>query len=821
MTVIQVGHQHAQFTRTEHIAHRTRIPTLYALLIGIDSYKNFTKLSGAVKDVESVSDFLRCDLAVPESRITKLTNEQATRSGIINAMELLSKNNKINRFDPIVIFYAGHGCEVNSPLADYKEKAQCLVPWDLGCLGADGQPVPPIPDYTLSALLNELAIAKGNNITVIFDSCHSASSTRGVRGILAKAVRPPSIQIPTNNYPIESTAEGPMSAKCRARALNAIDLPALTHETDKGIIQRVQRRRQWRIIITFVRSHLLFTRIKATPGCNPTSARASVQTLLKTTAPEPLGFSRSHVLLAACGHAQQAYECTECGSGFFTTALLQVLRSSWLRKLKYKRCFEEFPKLLTPSAQSPVCEGDTDGRVFFTVSALTIPTRHDSYTIRKLSEGYIMRLGDAQGVFPGSKYGIYEDHTIFNNLGSAYSPSSNVNSPLWGDFIAYPFTEEEPTLYPFYSLCKLDRNDRVPNWPRAKLLKLGSRGTSSLNVFVSNALKIVMDPGTFIHADHGMILVDSVDPSAPNTVILDIENEHSEYITIRLAGFPRPLYRCYPDRKRMRRILASMSQWWWHRSREPHDTFNTKIAAEITMYKLGDAGPSPLPLEKDNSVTVEASPTALYALRVKSHFPRKLYAYLFYFSTVGQSIRPLYLGVYGSHYIDPTLEPYGELTCGYINDDMIPGALSFSLTPDDGYFQLFLTTAPGDFDSLAQASPFLEPQTYCDMAPIITYQYGDGLESRKHHSSGFNTSEPVTLPPIPSAAFDGHSAEILTTQTFDVSMFERQKVGMQRSLERSERDVLSPGEMAELFAERGNYMEVSRWGVVSLKVKCR
>ncbi|KAF8751187.1 Ubiquitin-activating enzyme active site, partial [Rhizoctonia solani] len=780
MTVIQVGHQHAQFTRTEHIAHRTRIPTLYALLIGIDSYKNFTKLSGAVKDVESVSDFLRCDLAVPESRITKLTNEQATRSGIINAMELLSKNNKINRFDPIVIFYAGHGCEVNSPLADYKEKAQCLVPWDLGCLGADGQPVPPIPDYTLSALLNELAIAKGNNITVIFDSCHSASSTRGVRGILAKAGRPPSIQIPTNNYPIESTAEGPMSAKCRARALNAIDLPALTHETDKGIIQRVQRRRQWRIIITFVRSHLLFTRIKATPGCNPPAPGLLSRLCSKRLPQNPLDFP-----------VRMSFSPLVAMLSRRTNAQSVVLAFS-----------------LPPyfSAQSPVCEGDTDGRVFFTVSALTIPTRHDSYTIRKLSEGYIMRLGDAQGVFPGSKYGIYEDHTIFNNLGSAYSPSSNVNSPLWGDFIAYPFTEEEPTLYPFYSLCKLDRNDRVPNWPRAKLLKLGSRGTSSLNVFVSNALKIVMDPGTFIHADHGMILVDSVDPSAPNTVILDIENEHSEYITIRLAGFPRPLYRCYPDRKRMRRILASMSQWWWHRSREPHDTFNTKIAAEITMYKLGDAGPSPLPLEKDNSVTVEASPTALYALRVKSHFPRKL-AVVF-----GCLWKPLYR---------PNPRTVRELTCGYINDDMIPGALSFSLTPDDGYFQLFLTTAPGDFDSLAQASPFLEPQTYCDMAPIITYQYGDGLESRKHHSSGFNTSEPVTLPPIPSAAFDGHSAEILTTQTFDVSMFERQKVGMQRSLERSERDVLSPGEMAELFAERGNYMEVSRWGVVSLKVKCR
>ncbi|KAH7323314.1 peptidase C14, caspase domain-containing protein, partial [Rhizoctonia solani] len=151
---------------------------LRALLIGINAYKHFTQLSGAVNDAESIYNFLRCDLSVPDSRITKLNNEQATRSSIINALEALSKDASINRFDPILIFYAGHGCEVDSPLANYREKAQCLVPWDLGDEGADGQRISPIPDYTIAALLNELATEKGNNITVIFDSCHSASSTR-------------------------------------------------------------------------------------------------------------------------------------------------------------------------------------------------------------------------------------------------------------------------------------------------------------------------------------------------------------------------------------------------------------------------------------------------------------------------------------------------------------------------------------------------------------------------------------------------------------------------------------------------------------------
>ncbi|CAE6451006.1 unnamed protein product, partial [Rhizoctonia solani] len=106
MVAKQLKHEHARFNRTaENIRSQAHIPTLHALLIGINSYKSFTKLSGAVRDMESVCDFLRCDLAVPESHITMLTNDQATRSGIINAIERLSRDTTINRFDPIVIFY--------------------------------------------------------------------------------------------------------------------------------------------------------------------------------------------------------------------------------------------------------------------------------------------------------------------------------------------------------------------------------------------------------------------------------------------------------------------------------------------------------------------------------------------------------------------------------------------------------------------------------------------------------------------------------------------------------------------------------------------
>ncbi|CAE7190755.1 unnamed protein product [Rhizoctonia solani] len=799
-STIHMQHEdnHAEFAQMTDliIPRQSPIPTIRALLIGIDTYKNFTPLSGAVKDVQSMYGFLRSDLSVPESRITRLTNEQATRSGIINAMRSLCKDPTIKRFDPIIIFYAGHGCEVESPFENYREKAQCLVPWDMGRQGMGGHPVSPIPDYTISTLLDELASKKGNNITVIFDSCHSASSTRGVRQALVEAESKLNMQFShcqstTSRQP--SARSEVLTSDCRVRSLNLQDIPLLTLETDKEIVQRAKRRGRWKTILTFVRSHLCFMRTLSTP--NETGAKASIpQKPLKKAIPELIGFSRSHVLLAACGRAQQAYECAKCNSGYFTSTLLWVLRSRLLEKLKYKQCFEEFPKLKTPNPQSPVCEGSSINRVFFKVPPRTMAARTVSFNMQQLKGHYFLNLGEAQGVFPGSKYAIYEDSTIPKGLAPDSLPSPGLDRPLWGYFTAEPCMRRALAPYPLYSDCKLDEGASLPSRPRAKLVKLGHRGAFSLRVFVSDALKLILDPSAIVRAKQGMMLAESQDTLG--TAILDVEDGHGGNMTFGLVGFPGVLYRCYPDAKTARRILISMAQWTWHRSRVPQLTSNRKIMAKLTLYELGEAGASPLPVGHDGSTSIKLSPTALYALKVTSLFPKRLYAYLFYFSTLRQSIRPLYLGIYGSSHIDPALEPSGELCFGYNNDDMIPGALSFDIAPDEGYFQLFLTTLPGDFDSIAQQSPFIQPQTAIDNED----DYGDGLEIRKYNSSESGEAGPSPFATIPSGTSGGRSADILVAQA--------PKRG-------SVRRVLPEGVRSGPLEARA-----SQWGVVSLKVKC-
>jgi hypothetical protein len=79
--------------------------------------------------------------------------------------------------------------------------------------------------------------------------------------------------------------------------------------------------------------------------------------------------SRTHVLLAACRQDEQAWESDEGGSGLFTSALLQVLRSAELPRLSYMQLMAEIGKL---PYQTPQCEGKHRNRIIFDGKALGI-----------------------------------------------------------------------------------------------------------------------------------------------------------------------------------------------------------------------------------------------------------------------------------------------------------------------------------------------------------------------------------------------------------------------------------------------------------------
>ncbi|PVF95454.1 hypothetical protein CPB86DRAFT_711227, partial [Serendipita vermifera] len=148
--------------------------SVFALIIGIDKYLNSRyQLCGAVNDARDMVHYLKTNL--PSSTIRSLYNQHATRRSIIRELDNLITNTRIKHQDPILIFYAGHGAEAIPPASwnTQGQKVQMIIPHDYD----DNHNV--ITDQGFATLLQELASAKGDNITVIFDCCHSGSMTRG------------------------------------------------------------------------------------------------------------------------------------------------------------------------------------------------------------------------------------------------------------------------------------------------------------------------------------------------------------------------------------------------------------------------------------------------------------------------------------------------------------------------------------------------------------------------------------------------------------------------------------------------------------------
>jgi hypothetical protein len=79
-----------------------------------------------------------------------------------------------------------------------------------------------------------------------------------------------------------------------------------------------------------------------------TTSEIPLQQLPDPIVPNFVASTRSHVLLAACDHSELAYESLTSGTGCFTTALLEQLRSNSLERFTYRMCFEKFPTVNTP-----------------------------------------------------------------------------------------------------------------------------------------------------------------------------------------------------------------------------------------------------------------------------------------------------------------------------------------------------------------------------------------------------------------------------------------------------------------------------------------
>jgi hypothetical protein len=157
-------------------------PRKLALLVGINKYQD-APLQGCVTDVMLQKQLLIHRFGFNPKDILILTDEQATRQGILTAFEEhLIKQAKPN--DVVVYHFSGHGSLVaDLDFCLFKdEKAKCVngtfVPIDSAAPtnSSQGGSVQDIMGHTLFLLMSAL---QTENVTVVLDSCHSGAGTRG------------------------------------------------------------------------------------------------------------------------------------------------------------------------------------------------------------------------------------------------------------------------------------------------------------------------------------------------------------------------------------------------------------------------------------------------------------------------------------------------------------------------------------------------------------------------------------------------------------------------------------------------------------------
>ena len=144
----------------------------WALIIGIDKYKNVPNLYYAVKDAESMQSMMVEYFDFPKENVKILLNEEATRYNIRRQFSEISKSAGNN--DRVLIFFAGHGETIDLP--EGGEKGY-LLPYD-----GDRDDL-----YLTAVPMDELRqiafMSKAKHILYLIDACYGGIAAIGTRGL--------------------------------------------------------------------------------------------------------------------------------------------------------------------------------------------------------------------------------------------------------------------------------------------------------------------------------------------------------------------------------------------------------------------------------------------------------------------------------------------------------------------------------------------------------------------------------------------------------------------------------------------------------------
>ena len=395
--------------------HHT-VPDLRALLIGIDCYMPnelsdgtyYRSLAGCVQDILKVEQFLRREFGLTDERLIRLT---ASRGGSDNppsrgsggtpssiedekptepAEEWPTYQNIVQAFgkleesarpgEQIYIHYSGHGGKVETlpahrALIPDKRVDEALVPTDLG--NDEGRY---LRDIELAFIIQKL-VEKGLYVTIVLDSCHSGSATRGegaARG--------------------QTRGEGAVRGK---KPANKDDVRGSCANTDyrpkPSLVASAQELADnWRRL----------------PKRDKRDAYVGSDWL-----PDPKGY----VLLAACRSNEGAHEYSFDGlkkEGALTYWFLESLKKfghgatyQRLHRYIHAKVSEQFRIRDPREPQNPQLEGEGD-RILFGREPVRIPYAFKVLNVDEARNQVTLDAGRVHGLGAGARFALYSVNQV-------------------------------------------------------------------------------------------------------------------------------------------------------------------------------------------------------------------------------------------------------------------------------------------------------------------------------------------------------------------------------------------------------------------------
>jgi peptidoglycan/xylan/chitin deacetylase (PgdA/CDA1 family)/uncharacterized caspase-like protein len=144
----------------------------WAVVVGINAYKNWPRLSYAVNDAQAVRDMLVNTYAFPPDHVTMLLDGEATREKVLAALgDNLADAKKVSHDDRVFVFFAGHG--VTRKLPSGKSQGY-IVPVDAAAQSFQSQAI------SMTNLQDASDAIPAKHVFFVMDACYSGLAlTRG------------------------------------------------------------------------------------------------------------------------------------------------------------------------------------------------------------------------------------------------------------------------------------------------------------------------------------------------------------------------------------------------------------------------------------------------------------------------------------------------------------------------------------------------------------------------------------------------------------------------------------------------------------------